>query len=87
MEIREVERFKSISGFAIHRDIIAILNIYNRAPVVTPPQFIPAQDFLTSGRHGYYVGLCTSLNDKNIEELRPLLQDMMVDGEEVNAIL
>ena len=82
MEIREINVFRSISGFANQRNIIGILNIYNESPSITPPQFVAVKKEFETLRTGYYVGLCTALCDKDIERLEPLLDDMLVDGEE-----
>ena len=70
--------FKSISGFVFPGDVIAVLNIYNRAPGITPPQFIPVNKEIPTMRTGFYVGMAAALSDSNIKELSAYIDGMMV---------
>ncbi len=72
-------KFRSISGFALQHNVIKILNIYNRSPGITPPQFIPIHKELCTGRIGYYVGMAAALKEKDLDELKTYLNDMKID--------
>jgi hypothetical protein len=73
-----IPRFKSISGFVTQQNVIDVLNIYNRAPGITPPQFIPVHKELVTMRTGYYVGMAAALDDSEIKELDIYIDEMMV---------
>lgn len=81
MKIKDgVIKFKSISGFIGESDMVYVLNLYNKAPGITPPQFVYVNKGLYQGRTGYYFGMSTYLDDEDIEKLRTCVMDMTVDG-------
>ena len=75
----EVLKIRSISGFVYQYNMIHVLNIYNRAPCITPPQFIPIDNELMTGRTGFYVGMAAKLKNDDIDELRNYIDDIEIN--------